>query len=321
MDKFDKLIDLIDESNSVIIGVHSNPDGDTIGSALSLYYILQKLGKDVDLYSYNSIPFNLKFLPESDKFSNKIRDINYDLLLIVDVGTFERVSDEFSSKVKYKNSAVIDHHVTVSDCCQLKYIDSTAASTGIILYKFIKLWKPELLDKNVAVALYTSIVTDTGSFGFANSSSEAFKIAGELVDAGVKPSFVSQNVFSNQPLEKMKLLARVLSTLTISPNGRWAYIIVTDEMLVSIGAKPDLVEGMINYPRSIDTVKIALQFKEIDENNYKVSLRSKGNIDIEVLCRELGGGGHKNAAACKISGTLDDVIELMTKKVDKILKR
>ena len=321
MEIFNKIIKLFEENQKIIIGVHSNPDGDTIGSALALYEVLTSLNKEVKLYSSGKIQYSLDFLPYIDKFTDKIDDTLYDLLVIVDVGTLERVSEEFAEKVKFKNSVVIDHHLTESDCCEVKYIDPDAAATGVIIYRLLKYWNEDFITTGVAGNLYTSIITDTGSFGFSNSNSEAFFVAGELVKKNIDPSAISEKVFSSQPVEKLRLLSRALSTLTVAPNGRWAYVIVTREMLLTTGATQDMIDGIVNFPRSIDTVKVAIQFKEIGEARYKASLRSKGNIDIEVLCRELGGGSHKNAAACKIDGPLNEVIDLLINKVEKILKR
>ncbi len=318
-DNFGRIIEVIKLAKSIAIGTHSNPDGDTIGSAIALLLFLRKLGKE-DIYVYNrdGVPYNLKFLPSSDSFSRTIPDKQFDLVIVVDVGDLERVSEDFAEKLRYEKSIVIDHHLTVTGFGDLKIIDPDAAATGVLVFKLINFWNKGLMDKEIATALYTAIMTDTGSFRFSNTNPTVLRIAAELVEIGVSPHKIAAEVYENFPFEKVRLLAAVLATLTYDPRGKWAYIVVTRDILLRTGATPDMLEDIINYVRGISGVKVAMQFREIDSGVFKVGFRSRG-VDVEKIARLFGGGGHKNASGCKIKGEYPEIVERVIKEVEKVI--
>ncbi len=313
-------IELLSMSDSFFIATHSNPDGDTIGSALALWNYLSNAGKkDLFLYNEGKIPYYLEFLKGHENFSTGVPDREFDVAVLIDVGDLERVNEDLGKKLKFRHSLVIDHHLTVTGFGDIKLIDSDAAATGVILYRLMKKWKEEWISVDAAEAIYTAIFTDTGSFRFSNTDSESLHIAAELVRKGVDPSRVASNVYENYPFSKLHLLSAVLSTLTRDIKGRWAYIVVTRDMFARTGATPDMLEEVINYVRGIRGVEVAIQFREIEENVYKVGFRSK-RVDVERIARKFGGGGHKNASGCKITGPYEKIVSDVVREVERSLQ-
>ena len=316
---FDDVIALLSEGSSIIIATHSNPDGDTIGSAIALKRFLSLKGKKVVIYNESEVPFNLKFLLRGDEILNKVPDEEFDIVLLLDVGDLERVSDDFEKNVKYGKSIVIDHHLTTTEFGDITVIDPSAAATGVLVYKLLKKWDVDAIDKTIAEPLYTAIFTDTGSFRFSNTDPEALRVASELLEYGISPDKIASEIYENMPFERVRLISAALSTLTIAPNGSWAYIVVTRDLLARVGATPDMLEDIINYVRGIRGVKVAMQFREIGEKQFKVGFRSK-DVDVEEIARFFGGGGHKNASGCKMEGDYLTVIRKVISEVEKRLK-
>ena len=316
---FAQVISLLRTSTRIIIGTHSNPDGDTIGSAIALMRFLTGKGKSVTIYNEDGIPFNLKFLLKGEKILKDVPTEEFDLVALLDVGDLKRVSDEFEEKVRYNKSLVIDHHLTSTDFGDVSVIDSGAAATGVLIYKLLKEWDDKAIDKSIAEPLYAAIFTDTGSFKFSNTDPEALRVAAELLEYGVSPDQIATEIYENTPFERVRLLAAALSTLTISPQGKWAYILVTRDLLIRTGATPDMLEDIINYVRGIRGVRIAIQFREVGDNQFKVGFRSK-EVDVEEIARFFGGGGHRNASGCKMEGEYHTVVRKVISEVEKRLK-
>ncbi len=319
-ERFDEIVAAVESADSIIIASHSNPDGDTLGSALALYHFASRKnpGARITLFDQDMIPFNLRFLPGSDLFTNEVPGEENDLVILVDVGDLERVSEEFAEKVRFRKSIVIDHHLTMTGFGDIKVIEPDAAATGILIYELLSRWDRDLIDSDVATCLYTAIMTDTGSFRFSNTDAYSLRVASDLVELGAVPHRIATEVYENVPVERVRLLAAVLSTLTYDPRGKWAYIVVTTDLLMRIGATPDMLEDIINYVRSIKGLKVAIQFREVGPGKYKVGFRSRG-VDVEQIARKFGGGGHKNAAGCRIEGDYPEIVERVIAEVEKVV--
>ncbi len=299
---------IIDKCSSFIVASHIDPEGDAIGSSLALYFALTNLGKKVCVYNESPLPKILKFLPGSDII---VRDIyspdEYDCIFIVDCGDIERVG-KLSKRLEKLRIINIDHHSTNTSFGHINIVDRQAAATGEVMFNVLE----ELaipITKEIAINLYTAILVDTGSFRYSSTSSESFLICSKLMEYGVEPWEVSKNIYESFPFERMKLLALVLDTLEVFMNGRVAFMYVTKEMLKRSGASEDLTEGFVNFGRAVEGVEISVFCKEVDVDAYKLSLRSKGLIDVAQIALKLGGGGHKNAAGCKVRGSFSDVKE------------
>jgi phosphoesterase RecJ-like protein len=197
----------------------------------------------------------------------------------------------------------LDHHITTEPFGDLNYVDPEAASVGVLAYKIIQgLGHP--LSRDAAECIYASILADTGCFRYSSTDPECLRIAAELLERGVDPWEMTVRVYEQQPLARMKLLAEVLNTLEVAPGGKLATITITREMVARTGTHLDLTDGFINYARSIDGVEVAASFREPEDGSrsWRVSFRSRGNVDVSAIAQKFGGGGHKNAAGCAIEG-------------------
>jgi phosphoesterase RecJ-like protein len=170
----------------------------------------------------------------------------------------------------------------------------------------------------VATCIYAAILADTGSFRYSNADPEAFRIAADLVERGVRPWDVAANIFENRPLKRLELLSKALDTLIVSACGRYGSITVTSAMLAETGALPEHTDGFINYPRSINGVEVALFFRQTGQRQFKISFRSKGRVDVGQIARNLGGGGHHNAAGATLEGSLEQVRQTVFSHLDSI---
>jgi phosphoesterase RecJ-like protein len=274
-----------------------NPEGDAVASSLAMAYLLKKEKKRVWIYNRDKIPEQFSFLPNFKDIRNYLPDEHFDVGIIVDTARLELVGPEFRIFLKnnVKKTIKIDHHTTSEKFADIEVIMPDACSTGEVIYNILQRMKYKI-NRELADCIYTSIFTDTGGFHFPNSNINAFVIASEMVRTGVKPWIVYDALYDHQPVNTLKLLAKVLNTLDLQLNGRLASIYVTEKMLRATGTTKKDTEGLINYPRSIDGVKIAVMFRE-DDGKVKVSLRSKGDIDVSKIAERYGGGGHKGAAA------------------------
>jgi len=281
---------------SILILTHENPDGDSLGSGIALYKFLKKKGKEVYIGSKDGVPHFLDFLPGAEeviKPGNKF----YDIGIVVDASGFYRVGTE----VKVGKKIRIDHHIGGDFYGIYDYIDPTAPATAVLIYEIIKAWDETAIDKEIATCIYTGLATDTGFFRYSNTDERTFELAKELVYYGADPYYVYTMFSERESVNKMKLIAKVLDTLQLHENGIVAGITIFKRFLEETGTTYEDTEGLVNYPRSIEGVRVAYAITEKPEEGiWKVSLRAKGNVNVGKIAERLGGGGHKYASGAKI---------------------
>jgi len=246
-----------------------------------------------------------------------------DVLFILDCSNLYRVGDELAEKfneIKFCSSITIDHHDTHEGFADISIIDKTASSTGMIVYKLLKSLGVKI-NKDIATNIYATIVGDTGSFKYSNTTPETLNLAAELMGFGADPESISVNLYENESVNKLQLLSLTLPTLEISNNKKIASVSVTKSMFKNSCTEREDSEGLINYPRSINGIEVAVLFREEDHNgnSWKISLRSKGDTDVAIIAGLFGGGGHKKAAGCTIDGELDDVKKKIYSAINKEL--
>ncbi len=312
----EKISSLVRKSRKFLITSHRNPDADAIGSMLSLGLGLEQMGKDVLFYNKDGVPEALRFLPCSERVVSSLERIegDFDVAIAVDSAGLNRVGREFvdfTSRGRCRYAVIIDHHQTSHSSVDVCLLDKGAPSTGVIIYDILQYLSIKI-DGRVATNLYATILGDTGSFRYSNATHKAFVVAAELVRSGAKPDEISQALYENEPLRKFKLLGFALPTLDVLDDYAVAYIIVDKAMFRNARAGREDTEGMVNFPRSITGVEVAVLFRqEGDDGNgrvdWKISLRSKGNVDVSSIAEGFGGGGHKNAAGCSIIGDIKTV--------------
>ncbi len=313
----DSLIGLIADAQSIVLASHAHPDGDAIGSLLGLGLGLRSIGKEVSFYNRDAVPYNLKFLPGSEKISPDLCFTEQaDLTILLDCAEPNRIGEAFPKVGWGKNIAVVDHHKTFDpEFADVYFRDVSAAATGELVYELLLDLGAEI-SLDVAKCIYCTLVTDTGSFRYSNTKKRTFEIAGELVELGVEPWEITSNVYESQPLERIRLLTKVLQTLEISSCGRIAFLVVHTSDLSE--NNESLIDGFINYARSIMGVEVATQLMGVD-TDWRISFRSKGKIDVSQIAQIFGGGGHRNAAGCTMNGDKNSVKERLSEAFLSVL--
>jgi phosphoesterase RecJ-like protein len=304
---FMKIKNIIDRGEKFLITTHVDPDGDAIGSSFSLYWVLDSLHKKPCIYLRDHVPYMYEFLPRPPELSHdELPDGNYDAIFALDCGNLFRVGKGYERLKEMGPLVNIDHHTTNETFGVVNVINQDSSSTAEILYKLYRSLKTPLTF-NVAVNLYTAIFTDTGSFRYANTNSEAFLICEEMMKYGVSPSYVAEMVHENHPKERFFLLGEVLSSLETYKDETVALAQVTKAMFRKTGTSKEHTEGFVENIKEIRGINVAILIREINGHQYKVSMRSKGNTDVARVCNLFGGGGHRNAAGCTIDGTISKV--------------
>lgn len=314
-----KILETIRRGRSFLVTTHANPDGDALGSAIALAIGLKKLGKRAKVYNEDPVPGNLRFLPRAGSVSQKLDPSEYyDASFIVDCAEPDRVGEAFVKHPHRGQVIVIDHHRKSQRAGDLNLIQPKAASSGTVVLQVLQKLKVSL-NREIALAVYTTLVTDTGNFRYSNTDASVLQLAARLVAQGVLPSSVATAVYESYPVTRLKLLGQVLPTLAISADGRYASLTLMLKMLEETGATVDLSDEFINYARSVDTVKVAIFFREKEGGGWKVSFRSKERYDVARLAARFGGGGHARAAGCKLEGSFEEVQRKIYSAVEEVL--
>jgi phosphoesterase RecJ-like protein len=290
-----------------LITAHERPDGDALGSELALCHMLTGLGKEVVVYNQDRTPDNYLFLPGSDRIVHEFPPLEpFDAAFILDCSDLNRIGEDASRIGMIPNLINIDHHVSNGGFCDTRLIDPQASSTGELIFRLFRDMDLAVTGE-IATCLYTAILTDTGGFRYHNTRRDALLAAADLVDGGADPQWISENIYEADPPVRIRLLAAVLPTLTLEEGGRVGSLVVTRKALADAGALSEHTEGFVDLPRSIRGVEISILYGELPDGRFKLSLRSKGKINVDRVARAFGGGGHINAAGCRVAGELAEI--------------
>ncbi len=306
-----RVVETLRKARRVLFTMHRGPDGDALGSALALACALREAGRDVTVYTPDELPYNFRFLCGADRVVRALPEgAAFDATVCTDSGAKDRLPPLPAETGVLLN---LDHHITTEPFGDINYVDPEAAAVGVLVYKIIKSLGLQI-SQNAAECIYASILADTGCFRYSSTDPESLRIAAEMLEAGVSPWEMTVRVYEQQPVARMHLLADVLKTLEVAPSGKLATLIVTNDMIAKTGTHLDLTDGFINYARSIDGVEVAACLREPHvangkpaETAWRVSFRSRGNVDVAAIAQRFGGGGHKNAAGCTVPGELAEV--------------
>jgi len=287
-----------------MITSHIRPDGDGLGSGLALYWMLLSLGKEADVVLRDRVPPAYNVLPGSDRVLVQ-DDVThrYDAAFIIECSDVDRPGLPSLANQFVVN---IDHHSTTEAFGDINWIDATSAAVGEMIYNLCKALGVEVT-KEIAECIYTALLTDTGSFHFSNTTERTLKIASELVRRGVEPARISQALFYSYPFSKIKLMGRVLAAIERDESGRIAWVTMDRETMYEADACEEDADGIVNHALSVGDVDAVAFFKEISPGAYRVSLRSKGKNNVAKVAERFGGGGHRNAAGCRIEGEFEEV--------------
>ena len=302
---------------SVLISAHKSPDGDALGSQIGLMLALEKLGKTVIAHNLDPVPEIYRFLPQNDRIKiGKPVHGRYDGYIVLDAdpartGLFEKT---YPADILIN----IDHHLTNPLEWPLTWLDIAASATGEMVFKLIQELGVQI-DRDIALCLYTAIFTDTGSFRYSNTTPECMRIAATLVESGADPWLVTENVYESFSFPRLKLLGTVIANMERNGTGRSAWVVVTEELFRQTGTTAEDTDNFVNFVRSAKGVEVAILFRQTGSAQYKISMRSKGRVDLSGLAQSFGGGGHKNAAGSVLDGTIEEVKKRVLGEVEKAI--
>jgi len=310
-----KIISVLEEKQSFIITGHVSPEGDVIGSGMALALALRGMGKKAEVVNQDPIPQQLLFLPHEGLFSQqKTITQPAEVLIVVDSGSFERTG--YAGPISIPTIINIDHHVTNPSYGDINWVLPTAMATGEMIYDLLKAMDIQMTP-SIATCLYTALITETGSFRYVNTTSRALQIAGEMIEKGANPFHIATALFEANPPGRLKLLGEVLTAMKISADKRIAWIQVTQGQLRKTGTTLEDTEDFVTYPRSIEGVEVAVFFREVGPEQYKISFRSQGKVDVALLAKRWGGGGHMYAAGCTRFGPWETVRDAILASVQE----
>ena len=321
-----RVVDLIHKSENILLSTHRQCDGDGLGAELAVFYALKKIGKNVRIVNVDGTPRKYHFLDSEQHIAffseNTTLPEKVDLFLVFDTNDERLVEPLFSAVLKMKPAmAFIDHHPVLKmgpAPSPESWIDTRAASTGEMSYMLIKgLQIP--LDRQIARALYTSITFDTQLYRFIRNSPVSHQIAAELLTHDIAPEEIHRGLFGNQTVHKMAFLAKALGQIEYFAEGRLALLKIRDADLFHYNLEPDDSRDVVDMVMNIETLEAAVLFREDSPDEYKVSLRSKGHIEVLEVAEGLGGGGHPFSAGAQIHGDFQtlklQVVEALAKKL------
>lgn len=312
---FNSACALLRENNNFLILTHRSPDGDTLGSAYALERILKKCGKTAYVLNCDKVPSKYEFIQEGSKpVPDGFMPGFIVAVDVADISMLGSLCEEYRGRV----DLCIDHHVSNTDYAKNTYADPKSAATGEIIYD-VALALPTELDIETAKRLYVALVTDTGSFKFANTTPRTHIIASELIKFGFDFTLMLRNMMDIKTWNQVQLEKLVLSTLTLYDDGCIAIIYVTQDMMDITGTSGEDLEGLAQLPRYVEGTRVGVTIKQSGENHWRISLRSSA-FDVSEACKVHGGGGHPRAAGCEISGTLEEARDAILTTIRRFLK-
>lgn len=316
-----RLLDFLKGENNFAIAAHLNPDGDALGSALALSLAVEKLGKRTLLLCRDAVPEQYLYLPGYERFytfdtaaSSGVALDEFSNLILVDCNEIKRTGMERSvlSHISFRTSTVIDHHETEKEFGDIRWVMPDIAATAMMIYYIVKALGVAIT-KEIAINLYTGLVVDTGNFRFENTSPEVLAVAAALAGAGAPPHVIHRELNETWSEGRFNLFVRLLNTLEMQDGI--AITTVTRQMFEETGSSADDTESFVSFPKVMRSVKVSVLLREVNEAEYKVSLRSRGGINVARIAEAYGGGGHKNAAGCSMKAELETVKAEIVRKV------
>jgi phosphoesterase RecJ-like protein len=327
--KIKNILSEINSYNNFIISTHVNPDGDAIGSELALARYIKLLGKNVKIINHSPTPEYLLFMLNSDDevlqfdetaHSDFIK--NADVIFTLDLSQLYRTKS-LENFIRNSNSKIIciDHHEFHEEYADIELIETESSSTGELIYYLIK-ENIRKLTLDIAIPLYVAIMTDTGSFKYERTTAKLHRIIAELLDAGVIPINIHRNIYDQGSANRIKLLGRAFNSLTITGDGKLAYMKISLNDLTETNSREEDVEGFVNYTLSIKGVEVGLFFFEL-KNGFKMSFRSSETVPVNKLAAKYNGGGHFFAAGARVENknmeeSLPEVIETTIKFIQNL---
>jgi len=306
------IIEALKRGERFAVIAHIAPDGDTIGSCLALANFLMDHGKTAELYCHDVPPENLAFLQGIQGFirpgnngEGLAHSARYDAVVCLDCSDRERLGDAAHLLERTSCTINVDHHGTNTMYGDINWVEPKASSTAELVFYLIREMDGDYFSMSVFEAIYTGIATDTGGFGFSNTTPAAHRIAAQAIEYGLDVDRLTRALFRNATLARVRLLAKALGSLEMHCDDRVAFLTVSQDMLKEVGLDENSADGIVNYGIDIVGVECAALFKETGQGKTKVSLRTKSKVDASALAAKFGGGGHARAAGCSVNAGIE----------------
>ena len=321
MRPLDGVIEAIRTAKSIALVCHVSPDGDTVGSALALRLGLLSMGKDVALFCQHKIPDVLGFLPGAGEFRlPESADEPFDLLLCVDVSDEKRMGTCSALMAHAKATAQVDHHGTNTNYCQANCVDGASPANCLIIYELLQRLGCAIT-ADVALCLAVGLSTDTGHLTYNSTTPEAYRVMGELVEAGAPIAEAYRRLYRERPPRQVALLAKALESLTFHYEGRITSIRLTQKDFADCGALSEDAEIIVNYGLDVKGVAMCVFAREQADGSVKLSLRAVAPHKVSGVAQSFGGGGHAQAAGATVKGNLEDAIARVVARMKEELER
>lgn len=313
-----KINDIIGDAKTVGIAGHVRPDGDCMGSCMSLYNYLKKNRPDIQTKVYlEFVDEKFNIIENTDQISTEGYDGTvYDLFISLDTASKDRLGFNLPFFENAKRTACIDHHASNNGYADYNYIVPEASSASEVLYEVLE---PELIDKSVAEPMYMGIAHDSGVFRFQSTTPKTMRIAADMMEHGVNVNEILEETFYRKSYNQMMVTAKIQNQAVITFEGRCIYGHCTTEMMKEYGVTINDLDAVVASIRNVDGVEVAIFLYQLEEESFKVSLRSKNIVDVSEIAVEFGGGGHKRAAGFEVHGTLEQAIEQVLAKIEEKL--
>ena len=298
------LVQHLKQGQRFVVASHQRPDGDAIGSAMAMALALRAIGKDATVVTDGIPPVFLQPFPDvaSIRITPEVTE-TFDAALIMECSELARTGVKGLDRSPVMN---IDHHPGNTGYGAINWVDESAAACGEMAFTLIEaLGAP--LTREIATHVYLAVLTDTGSFHFSHLSPRTYEIARRCVEAGADPQWIARTHYDSNSLARVRIFGAVMNGMVIVDEGRVALLSITRQTMTDLSGTGDDLEGLINFPLTVKDIEAVAFFKEIGDHDWRVSLRSKGTVDVGAIARWQGGGGHTNAAGCSAKGALDEV--------------
>ncbi len=316
-----KVVESIKRNNRFLLTVHTNPEGDALGSELAFYFLLKKMGKQAFILNEDEVPYGYNFLPgvryiKRPGTQKRFKKMDFDCFVVLDCSDPQRTGSVYGANAKGKLILNIDHHISNNNFADVNWVEPKSSSTSEMVYKLFK--KLGLaLDKDTATCLYVGMLTDTGSFRYSNTSSSTHKAVAKLLNFKLDVPQIYKNIYENIPFEDMKLLSRILPDMKRDSLGKIIFFQIGKKLLTNRKLSFDLTESVLSFGRALKDAQVTVLFKENlgVKDEVRVNFRSQGKVDVNKIAQFFGGGGHKTASGATIHGKISQVRKKVLAKI------
>ncbi len=305
-EEIEKIVEVVKSSESFLITSHLRPEGDSIGSQLAMKSVLDQLGKESVIVNEDPVPPMFRFLPQSDAIIgpegvDEIPPVS----IVLDCGQWERLGSAAEVARRAEVVLNIDHHPDADGIGAYNYIDPLAAASGEQVYELAR--RLEALNYEVALCAYVAIVSDTGGFRYSNTTSKTHRVTSELLDLGVKSNEVAYKLYESDPPSLLKAMGLALSEVRFKDGVAWTHLSREALEKAEAWGQPLETEKIIRQIRTMNDIRVVAFLTELEDGQVKVNLRAKPGFDVGSLAKSLGGGGHRQASGCTMTGSLAEV--------------